>query len=112
MVLLIEPQIKLTCWAIFSLTGGGLGKVEEGERQGEKEKNHLSHPQEPDLGWTMIMKDREHTGAFPRKHIHKNPKTAQLNWHLFSPFCICICQLYFMTNIKDEYDEKHSREIC
>ena len=46
MLLLIKLQIKLTCWTIVSLAGGGLGKVEEGERQGEKEKNHLkSHPQ-------------------------------------------------------------------
>ena len=50
-MLLIELQIKLTSWAIFSLAGDVLGKVEEGERQGEKEKNHLSsHPQEADLG--------------------------------------------------------------
>ena len=40
MLLLIELQTKLTSWAIVSLAGGGLGKVEEGERQGEKEKNH------------------------------------------------------------------------
>ena len=43
MLLLIELQIKLTSWAIFSLAGGGL----EGERQGEKETNRLtSHPYE------------------------------------------------------------------
>ena len=40
MLLRIELEIKLTSWAIVSLAGGGLGKVEEGERQGEKEKNH------------------------------------------------------------------------
>ena len=51
MLLLIELQIKLTSWTIVSLAGGGLGKVEEGERQGEKEKNHLmSHRQKTDLG--------------------------------------------------------------
>ena len=45
MLLLVELQIKLTSWTIVSLAGGGLGKVEEGERQGEKEKNLTSHPQ-------------------------------------------------------------------
>ena len=51
MLLLIELQIKLTSWAIFSLAGGGLGKVEEGERQDEKEKNHLtSHLHQLDPG--------------------------------------------------------------
>ena len=50
MLLLIELQIKLTSWTIVSLAGGGLGKVEEGERQGEKEKKHrTSHPQKPNL---------------------------------------------------------------
>ena len=44
MFLLIELQIKLTSCATFSLAGGGLGKVEEGERQGEKEKNQPGHP--------------------------------------------------------------------
>ena len=33
-VLLIELQIKITSWAIVSLAGGGLAKVEEGEHQG------------------------------------------------------------------------------
>ena len=49
-MLFIELQIKLTSWAIDSLAGGGLGKVEEGERQGEKEKNHPSHLWENNLG--------------------------------------------------------------
>ena len=35
-------QIKITSCAIVSLAGGGLGKVEEEERQGEKEKKHLT----------------------------------------------------------------------
>ena len=40
MLLLIDLQIKLTSWTIFALAGGSLGKVEEdGERQGEREKN-------------------------------------------------------------------------
>ena len=43
MLLLIELQITLTSCAIAFLAGSGLGKVEEGERQGEKEKNQLSH---------------------------------------------------------------------
>ena len=34
-MLFIELQIKLTSWAIGSLAGDSLGKVEEGERQGE-----------------------------------------------------------------------------
>ena len=42
MLLVIELLIKLTSWTIVSLAGGGLGKVDEEERQGEKEKNHLS----------------------------------------------------------------------
>ena len=46
----MELQIKLTSWTIFSLAGGSLGKVEEGERQGEKEKNHPSHLWENNLG--------------------------------------------------------------
>ena len=50
MLLLIELLIKLTSWAIFSLAGSGLGKVEEGERQGEKEKNHPKRSQETYLG--------------------------------------------------------------
>ena len=45
MLLLVELQIKLTSWTIVSLAGGGLGKVEEGERQGEKEKNQPGHLQ-------------------------------------------------------------------
>ena len=47
MLLLIELQIKLTSWTILSMAGGGLGKVEEGEHQGEKEENH---PQKANLG--------------------------------------------------------------
>ena len=49
--MLIELQIQITFWAIVSLAGGGLGKVEvEVEKhQGEKEKNHLNHPQQADL---------------------------------------------------------------
>ena len=43
--MLIELQIKITCWAIVSLAGGGLAKVEEG--QGEK--NQPSHPEKADL---------------------------------------------------------------
>ena len=39
MLLLIDPQIKITSWTIFALAGGSLGKVEDGERQGEREKN-------------------------------------------------------------------------
>ena len=31
------------------MAGGRLGKVEEMDRQGEKEKNLLSHPQEANL---------------------------------------------------------------
>ena len=50
-VLLIELQIKITIWAIVSLAGVGLAKVEEGEHQGEK--THLDHPQEVNLGGTM-----------------------------------------------------------
>ena len=49
--MLIKPKIKLTSWAIVSLAGGGLAKVEEGEHQGEK--THLDHPQEVNLGGTM-----------------------------------------------------------
>ena len=48
-IFLIWLQIKITSWAIVSLAGGGLGKVEEGERQDEREKNHLTHLQETDL---------------------------------------------------------------
>ena len=44
MLLMIELEIKLTSWTIVSLAVGGLGKVEEGERQGEKEKNQPGHP--------------------------------------------------------------------
>ena len=40
----IELQIKLTSWTIVSLAGGGLSKVEEGE----KEKNHLTSHLEQD----------------------------------------------------------------
>ena len=47
MIMLVELQIIITSPAIVSLAGSGLGKVEEGERQGEKEKNHFtSHQQE------------------------------------------------------------------
>ena len=56
-------QIRITCWAIVSLAGGRLGKVEVEECQGEKEKSPLSHPQERNLGWTIIMKVRKHAGA-------------------------------------------------
>ena len=43
-------QIILTSWAIVSLAGGGLAKVQEmEERQAEKEKSRLSHPQQRDL---------------------------------------------------------------
>ena len=38
--------LKLTSWAIVSLAGGGLAKVEELEHQGGKEK----HPQDANLG--------------------------------------------------------------
>ena len=48
-IFLIWLQIKITSWAIVSLAGGGLGKVEEVEPQAEKEKNHPSHLQETDL---------------------------------------------------------------
>ena len=45
----LELQIKITSWAIVSLAGGGLGKVEE--RKGEKEENQLtSHLLETSLG--------------------------------------------------------------
>ena len=44
-----ELQIRITSWAIVSLAGGRLGKVEVEERQGEKEKNHPSHLQQADL---------------------------------------------------------------
>ena len=40
---LIELQIEITSWAIVSLAGGGLSKVEEEDRQGEKEKCGPSH---------------------------------------------------------------------
>ena len=51
MLLLIELQIKITSWAIVSLAGGGLGKVEEEEHQGETEVNRLlSHLQGTILG--------------------------------------------------------------
>ena len=47
----IELQIKITSCAIVSLAGGGLGRVEKEERQGEKEENRLtSHLQETILG--------------------------------------------------------------
>ena len=49
--MLIEPQIIITSWAIVSLAGGGLAKVEEGE----KEKNHPSHLQQADLRWTLFV---------------------------------------------------------
>ena len=55
MLLLIELQINLTIWTIVSLAVNGLGKVEEGERQGEKEKNQPSHLQKADLGGTVFM---------------------------------------------------------
>ena len=43
-------QIRITSRTMFSFTGGSLGKVEEGERQGEKEKNSLtSHLEQADL---------------------------------------------------------------
>ena len=45
--MLIELQIKITSWAIVSLAGGGLAKVEEGDYQGEK--NHPSHLQQVTL---------------------------------------------------------------
>ena len=41
-------KIEITSWAIVSLAGGGLGKVEQGKCQGEKEKNCPSHPQQVD----------------------------------------------------------------
>ena len=44
MLMLIELQIKITSWAIVSLAGGGLAKVEV-EDQAGKEKNHPSHLQ-------------------------------------------------------------------
>ena len=47
---LIELQIEITSWAIVSLAGGGLSKVEEEDRQGEKEKKRLSHPQKNQSG--------------------------------------------------------------
>ena len=44
-------QKKITSWAIVSLAGGGLGKVEKEEHQGEKEVNRLlSHLQGTILG--------------------------------------------------------------
>ena len=47
-------QIKITSCAIVSLAGGGLGKVEKEEHQGETEVNRLlSHLQGTILGWTM-----------------------------------------------------------
>ena len=48
--MLIELQMIVTSWAIVSLAGGGLGKVEVEDHQGDKEKNHPSHPQQVDLG--------------------------------------------------------------
>ena len=54
---------------MLSFTGVRLGKVEEGERQGEKEKSCTRHPQQRNLGWTTIMKNREHTDAIPGKQI-------------------------------------------
>ena len=51
MVMLKEFQMIITSWAILSLAGGGLGKVEKEERQGEKGENRLtSHLQETSLG--------------------------------------------------------------
>ena len=47
--MLIELQIRITSWAIFSLAGGGLDRVEKGKHQGEKEKNHPSHLQQAGL---------------------------------------------------------------
>ena len=49
-LLLIEFQIIITSWAIVSLAGGSLGKVEVEERQAEKEKSPLSHPRQRNLG--------------------------------------------------------------
>ena len=50
-ILLIELSIKITSWAIVSLAGGGLGKVEKEEHQGETEVNRLlSHLQGTILG--------------------------------------------------------------
>ena len=45
---------------IFTLAGvglasGGLAKVED---QGEKEKSHVGHPQETNLGWPIIMEEK------------------------------------------------------
>ena len=42
MVQLIELHIIIT-FTIVSLAGGGLGKVEEGERQEEEEENNARH---------------------------------------------------------------------
>ena len=48
---MIELQMKITSCAIVSFAGGGLGKVEVEDCQGEKEENRLtSHLQETSLG--------------------------------------------------------------
>ena len=49
--MLIELQKKITICAIASLAGGGLGRVEKEDRQGEKGENRLtSHLKETSLG--------------------------------------------------------------
>ena len=59
--MLIELQIILTSWAIVSLAGGGLAKVEEVKHhQGETEKNRPSHlqqadPQQANLAQTVFV---------------------------------------------------------
>ena len=55
---LIEFEIKITCWAIVSLTGACFGnsKVKEKvKHQGGKEKNHPSHLQQPDLAYLISL---------------------------------------------------------
>ena len=54
--MLLPLKIRITSWAIFSLAGDGLGKVKEGNCQGEKEKKILtSHLQQNNLGLTMSV---------------------------------------------------------
>ena len=55
---MIEFEIKITCWAIVSLTGACFGnsKVKEKvKHQGGKEKNHPSHLQQPDLAYLISL---------------------------------------------------------
>ena len=64
----LELQIKITSWAIVSLAGGGLGKVEKRKHQGEKEKNHPSHLQQADLRCIRVG-EKAHLAVFKKQNI-------------------------------------------